>query len=90
MSQWLEKAQAKRTEGLGYVHSKDKGKKKKYVDLPSQKLCNFCGKIGHLERTCIRKLRGDEMNFKYVWKKKSDDTSTSKEPKDDWVPPSDE
>ena len=71
------------------MHTKHKGKKKKYFDLPSQKLCNFCGKTGHLESTCVKKLHIDEKNAKYVWKKKSDSSSTSKEPKNDWVPPTD-
>ncbi|XP_021747445.1 uncharacterized protein LOC110713294 [Chenopodium quinoa] len=51
---WIENAQTKRTEGLGFIRSKHKGKKK-YVDLPSYKVCTFCGKTGHLVATCNKK-----------------------------------
>ena len=40
---WIAEAQGKRTEGLGYM-TKRKGKQKKYVELPSMKVCTFCGK----------------------------------------------
>ncbi|XP_021727221.1 uncharacterized protein LOC110694357 [Chenopodium quinoa] len=44
---WVQEAQTKRSEGLGYVHKKkSNGKKKKYVDLPSETVCSFCGKKG--------------------------------------------
>ena len=69
---WIEEAQVKRTEGLGYVHAKHKGKKKKYVDLPSNKVCTFCGKTGHYVDNCIRKQAAYKKNIKQIWIKKSE------------------
>ena len=62
---WVESAQTKRTEGLGYVYKK-KNVKKKYVDLPSRKLCSFCGNTGHLSNTCSTKEKKHLMNESYV------------------------
>ncbi|XP_021713456.1 uncharacterized protein LOC110681610 [Chenopodium quinoa] len=84
---WIENAQTKRTEGLGFIRSKHKGKKK-YVDLPSYKVCTFCGKTGHLVATCYKKEQSVSKNVRQVWVKKSDIASTSKEPKETWVPES--
>ena len=44
---WIINAKTKGKEGLGYVT--DNKKKKFYVDLPSNKVCSFCGKTGHLK-----------------------------------------
>ena len=81
---WIEEAQVKRTEGLGYVHSKQKGKKKKYVDLPSSKVCTFCGKTGHYVSDCTKKQTAHKSNIKQIWVKKQNDSSSSssKEPEE--------
>ncbi|XP_021743854.1 uncharacterized protein LOC110709902 [Chenopodium quinoa] len=63
---WIENAQTKRTEGLGFIRSKHKGKKK-YVDLPSYKVCTFCGKTGHLVATCYKKEQSVSKNVRQVW-----------------------
>ncbi|XP_021718968.1 uncharacterized protein LOC110686665 [Chenopodium quinoa] len=63
---WIENAQTKRTEGLGFISSKHKGKKK-YVDLPSYKVCTFCGKTGHLVATCNKKEQSVSKNVRQVW-----------------------
>ncbi|XP_021754301.1 uncharacterized protein LOC110719605 [Chenopodium quinoa] len=62
---WIENAQTKRTEGLGLIRSKHKGKKK-YVDLPSYKVCTFCGKTGHLVATCNKKEQFVSKNVRQV------------------------
>ena len=80
-------AQVKRTEGLVFVYAKHKGKQKKYVDLPSNKICSFCGKTGHYENGCNKKELAQKKNIKQVWVKKNDTVSTTKEPKETWVPP---
>jgi len=84
---WIENAQTKRTEGLGYVHTKHKGKQKKYVDLPRNKVCFFCGKTGHYDKTCNKKELAQIKNAKQFWIKKDDSASLSMEPKETWVPP---
>ncbi|XP_021750214.1 uncharacterized protein LOC110715901 [Chenopodium quinoa] len=84
---WIENSQTKRTEGLGFIRSKHKGKKK-YVDLPIYKVCTFCGKIGHLVATCNKKEQSVRKNVRQVWVKKSDIASTFKESKETWVPES--
>ena len=50
---WILNAKTKSTEGLGYV--KNNKKKKVYVDLPSSKVCSFCGKSGHLKFQCAKR-----------------------------------
>ena len=43
---WILDARIKNTKGSGY--NKNNKKKKVYIDLPSSKICTFCGKTGHL------------------------------------------
>ncbi|XP_021727789.1 uncharacterized protein LOC110694897 [Chenopodium quinoa] len=59
--EWIAEAQGKRTEGLGYM-TKRKGKQKKYVELPSMKVCTFCGKTGHLYGYCRIREEADKRN----------------------------
>ncbi|XP_021734867.1 uncharacterized protein LOC110701543 [Chenopodium quinoa] len=80
----IAEAHGKRTEGLGYMTKK--GKQKKYVELPSMKVCTFSGKTGHLYGQCRIREEVDKRNVKQVWVKKTDIASTSKEPKETWVP----
>ena len=85
---WILNAKTKGTEGLGY--NKYDKKKKVYVDLPSSKVCSFCGKTGHLKHQCLKKEQHNKTNQIYVdrvWIKKYDSCIIDMEPKDGWVPP---
>ena len=80
-------AKTKSKEGLGCV--KNNRKKKVYVDLPSSKICSFCGKSGHLKHQCVKREQHNKANKTYVeriWIKKYDSCIIDREPKDDWVP----
>ena len=81
---WITKAKSKKNEGLG----SKKEKKKKRVELPSSKVCFYCGLTGHFVNTCAKKIKDSQKNVRQVWMKKSDIVSETKEPKDAWVPPS--
>ncbi|XP_021764897.1 uncharacterized protein LOC110729471 [Chenopodium quinoa] len=84
---WVKEAQTKRTEGLGYVHKKKStGKKKKYVDLPSETVCSFCGKQEHRSEECTKKAKQYNKNVNYVWQKKSDSNVSTQEPMNERVP----
>lgn len=86
----IEKVQNKGKNGLGFNHKKHL-KKKKYVDLPSNKVCSYCGNSGHLVDGCYsrrNKLDKNSVYVKKVWKEKND-SCLSEEPKKDWVPPTD-
>ena len=61
---WILDASTKRTEGLGY--NKNNKKKKVYVDLPSIKVCTFCGKTRHLKIQCAKREQHDNSNKIYV------------------------
>ena len=83
---WILDAKTKSKEGLGYV--KNNRKKKVYVDLPSSKICSFCGKNGHLKYQCVKREQHTKANKTYVeclWIKKYDSCIIDREPKDDWV-----
>ncbi|XP_021731313.1 coiled-coil domain-containing protein 186-like [Chenopodium quinoa] len=85
---WIFEAQTRRTEGLGFNHKKkSSSKKKKYVELPSETVCSFCGKSGHKDTECKRKELKSTKNMTYVWKKKESAVSTQ-EPMKDGVPES--
>ncbi|XP_021721340.1 uncharacterized protein LOC110688888 [Chenopodium quinoa] len=63
---WVQEAQTKRTEGLGYGHKKKStGKKKKYVDLPSETVCSFCGKQEHRSEECTKKANQYNKNVNH-------------------------
>lgn len=84
---WVKEAQTKRTEGLGYVHKKKStGKKKKYVNLPSETVCSFCGKKEHRSEECTKKANLYNKNVNYVWQKKSDLNVSTQEPMNERVP----
>jgi len=85
---WIDKFKNKGKDGLGFNHKK-RNKKKKYVEMPSDKFCSFCGKKGHIVTDCSSKNEQKSMNSAYVkkiWKLK-ENASETKEPKQDWVPP---
>ena len=70
---WIENAQSKRTEGLGFNHKNSH--KKKYVDLPSVKVCFSCGSGSHISTECSKMKEQDQRNINYVkqkWVKKSE------------------
>ena len=50
---WILNAKPRNTEGPDY-HKNNK-KKKVYVDLPSSKVCTFCGKTRHLNIQCAKR-----------------------------------
>ena len=84
---WILNAKSKNSKGLDYI--KNNKKKKVYVDLPSDKVCSFCRKTGHLKIQCIRREQHTVFNRDYVdhiWIKKIDSCQIDKEPKKDWVP----
>ena len=86
---WILDARTKSTENLGY--NKNNKNKKVYVDLPSSKVCTFCGKTRHLKFQCAKKERHDKSNkiyFDRIWIKKYDSCLIDKELKEDWVPAS--
>ncbi|XP_021741922.1 uncharacterized protein LOC110708121 [Chenopodium quinoa] len=86
---WISEAQTRRTEGLGFNHKKkNSGKKKKYVELPSETVCSFCGKSGHKDTDCKRKELKSTKNIAYVWQKKNEFAVSTKEPMKDGVPES--
>ncbi|XP_021748102.1 coiled-coil domain-containing protein 186-like [Chenopodium quinoa] len=86
---WISEAQTRRTEGLGFNHKKkNSGKKKKYVELPSETVCSFCGKSGHKDTDCKRKELKSTKNIAYVWQKKNEFAVSTKEPMKDRVPES--
>nr|ABH08430.1 putative integrase [Beta vulgaris] len=67
---WIEKPQTKRKEGLGFENYKKRNKTKKYVDLPSDKFCMYCGKVGvrgnntwYLDSGCSKHMTGDKTKF---------------------------
>ena len=62
----------KRYEAVAYSYSTKPNRKSKYVDLPANRLCMFCGKSGHLTHDCIHKAKVEQKNFIYV--KKQDDS----------------
>ena len=77
----------KNSKGLNYF--KNNKKKKVYVDLPSDKICSFCGKTGHLKDQCTKTEQHTVSNRNYVdniWIKKDDSCKIDKEPKKAWVP----
>ena len=83
---WILDNKTKSTEGLDY--NKNNKKKNIYVDLPSSKVCTFCGKIRHLKFQCAKREQHDDSNGSYVdriWIKKNDSCQIDKEPKKDWV-----
>ena len=86
---WILDARTKSTEGVGY--NKNNKKKKVYVDLPSSKVCTFCGKTRHLKYQCAKREQHDNSNKIYVnciWIKKYDSCLIDKEPEKDRVPDS--
>ncbi|XP_021756126.1 coiled-coil domain-containing protein 186-like [Chenopodium quinoa] len=86
---WISEAQTRRTEGLGFNHKKkNSGKKKKYVELPSETVCSFCGKSGHKDTECKRKELKSTKNIAYAWQKKNESAVSTKEPMKDGVPES--
>ena len=85
---WFDKNQSRNRSGVGFNHKK-KNRSKNYVDLPSSKVCTYCGETGHVRYSCCRKNNVLDRNIrmlKQMWVVKSD---VSKEPKEDWVPVSD-
>ena len=85
---WIEKAQSKRTEGLGFYYKRNNGKKKNYVELPSVKVCSFCGTGDHVVTECSKKkeLFNKNQNIvKKIWIKK-DDPLVEKELEETRVP----
>ena len=44
---WILNAKSKNSERLDYF--KNNKKKKVYVNLPSERICSFCGKTGHMK-----------------------------------------
>ncbi|XP_021734165.1 uncharacterized protein LOC110700891 [Chenopodium quinoa] len=52
---WIANAPNKNKGGLGY--KKKSRRNRKYVDLPSQKLCHYCCGTGHLRATCPKKFK---------------------------------
>ena len=89
VSNWILNAKSKNSEGLDY-HKNNK-KKKVYVDLPSSKVCTFCGKTGHLKIQCVKREQHIVSNRNYldrIWINKVDSCQIDKEPKNDWVPDS--
>ena len=78
---WILNAKSKKSEGLDY-HKNNK-KKKVYVDLPSSKVCTFCGKTGHLIIQCAKTEQHTISNRDYVyhtWIKKVDSCQIDKGP----------
>ena len=49
---WIERQQTKRKKCLSFENHKKWNKPKKYVDLPSDKICMYCGKIGYYITQC--------------------------------------
>ena len=81
---WILEAKTKNIEGPGY--NNNKSTKKVYVDLPSSKVCSFCGKSGYLKFHCLKREQHEKMNQIYVdciWIRKYDSCIIDKEPKDD-------
>ena len=81
---WIQNAKSKNSDGLDYF--KNNKKKKVYVDFPSDKVCSFCGKTGHLKIQCIKREQHTVSNRDYVdriWIKKVDLCQIDKEPKKD-------
>ena len=84
---WIANIHNKNKEGLGY--KKKSRRNKKYVDLPSQKLCYYCGSTGHLKAACPKRNKDTLKNTEHaeqVWLKKSESSSKTMEPKETWVP----
>ena len=82
---WILNAQTKRTEGLGFNYKKKSSKRNKYVDLPSIKVCSFCGNGEHVSETCSKRNKQVTKNMNYVWMKKAD-TVVEQEPEIARVP----
>jgi len=85
---WIEKPQTKRKEGLGFENYKKRNKTKKYVDLPSDKFCMYCGKVGHYINQCQLKSEMIGKNVtvsKKKWVVKTN-PSQEQEPTKDGVP----
>ena len=77
----------KNSKGLNYF--KNNKKKKAYVDLPSERICSFCGGTGHLKDQCTKREQYTVSNRNYVDNiliKKKDSCKIDKEPKTAWVP----
>ena len=64
VAKWILDGRTKSTEGLCY--NKNNKKKKVYVDLPSSKVCSFCGKSGHLKFQCAKREQHNKANKIYV------------------------
>ena len=79
---WIQKYKNERRSGLGFNHKK-KNKMKKNVDLPSSRICSYCGNSGHLVSDSSSREEHIEMNtqlVRQVWKVKRN-TSPAEEPK---------
>ena len=84
---WIQEAKSKNSKRLD--HFKNSKKKKVYVDLPSDRICSFCGGTGHLKDQCTKREQYTVSNRNYVdnvWTKKTDSCKIDKEPKTAWVP----
>ena len=55
----IERSQTKREEGIGFENHKKRNKPKKYVDLPSDKICMYYGKNRSLHNSMSTKNRND-------------------------------
>ena len=87
---WILNAQTKRTEGLGFNYKKKKSNQNKYVELPSSKICLFCGNSGHLKEQCSKRnnsIKQNSRHIKQTWIEKVYDDMSIQEPKETWVPP---
>ena len=54
---WIERPRTKRKQGLGLQNHKTRNKPKKYIDLPSDKIYMYSGKIGHYITQCQLRTR---------------------------------
>ena len=83
----IQEAKSKNSKSVDYF--KNNKRKKVYVDLPSDKICSSCGKIGHQKDQCTKREQHTVSNINYVdniWIKKVDSCKINKEPKKAWVP----
>ena len=61
---WIQDAKSKNSKGLDYF--KINKKKKVYIDFPSDGICSFCGKTGHLKDQCTKREQHTVSNKNYA------------------------
>ncbi|XP_070009568.1 uncharacterized protein [Nicotiana sylvestris] len=64
---WLHEHHSSNKRGLGYgIPAPKWDPKSKYLTLPENKICTYCGKIGHYKSECIAKEKASQKNKEFV------------------------